>query len=185
MMKWLGAIAGITLVALMRAWSRSKAPPAKRVRELDESNAWSIEGIRAAEGFFREVPSLLPEATVLYLEGSPAPDVLEVLQLHSGPDEYHGPVGTIWSIPRDQRFSLRASPDLFARLARLAEGHAEPEICSHLHFYREDEPLANWYDAFDCPFFVSRAIPRERVDSFCTALGVEVAPDAAAGEHAT
>jgi hypothetical protein len=72
------------------------------------------------------------------------------------------------------------SPQLLASLSDIASRHAEPEICSHLHFYRLDEPLANWFDAFDDPLIVSKSIPRARVEEFCATLGVTFT-DAAVG----
>lgn len=108
----------------------------------------------------------------MYLEGSPTPDVVDLLRDHIKEGSYGAPIGTIWSWPKNERYSLTASPQLFGSLAHIATRHAEPEICSHLHFYRSEEPLANWFDAFDDPFIVSQSIPRERVERFCAALGV-------------
>ena len=107
----------------------------------------------------------------MFLEGSPAPDILELLASHAEPGEYGAPKGTLWSWPREQRYTLRASAELFSQLAEAAAHHAEPEICSHLHFYREAEPLAQWFDAFADPLMVSKTIPRARLDEFCLATG--------------
>ena len=68
---------------------------------------------------------------------------------------------------------------LFAQLADAAAHHAEPEICSHLHFYLDVEPLAHWFDAFDDPFLVSKVIPRERLEEFSRAAGGELTDTAA------
>ena len=64
-----------------------------------------------------------------------------------------------------------SSPSLFAALSDVATRHVEPEICSHLHFYRDAEPLVHWFDAFDDPILVSKAIPRETVERFCREAG--------------
>jgi hypothetical protein len=145
-------------------------------RRLAGTECWQVSRLRDAEAFFRAVPQLLPEATHMFLEGSPARDVLALLATHSEQMEYGAPADTLWSWPQtNQRFTLRASSSLFARLAEAAAHHAEPEICSHLHFYCGDEPLAHWFDAFDDPFLVSKAIPRERLEEFSRAAGGEVA----------
>lgn len=107
----------------------------------------------------------------MYLEGSPAPDILALLSAHADEGVYDAPIGTLWSWPRNQRYRLKASPALFAQLAAAAAHHAEPEICSHMHFYRNAEPLAHWFDAFDDPFLVSKVIPRERLALFAGAAG--------------
>jgi hypothetical protein len=108
----------------------------------------------------------------MFLEGAPVPDIVALIEPSAEQTEYGAPVGTIWSWPRrNQRFTLRASPALFARLSEAAAHHAEPEICSHLHLYREGDPLLHWFDAFDCPVLVSKVVPRERVERFCTEVG--------------
>ena len=61
--------------------------------------------------------------------------------------------------------------ELFLRLAEAAAHLAEPEICSHLHFYRNQEALAQWFDAFISPLLVSKVIARERVARFASAAG--------------
>ena len=137
---------------------------------LDDSNTWSISGISHAEGFFRAIPRLVPEATHVFLEGSPDPDVVALLGAHAVAQEYGAPKGTLWSWPRSHRYALHASPELFSALADLARRHAQPDICSHVHVYRDLEPLVQWFDAFSDPLMVSKAIPRERVEQFCAAV---------------
>ncbi|MDH5668533.1 MAG: hypothetical protein OEY86_11025, partial [Nitrospira sp.] len=86
--------------------------------------------------------------------------------------DYVAPIGTVWSWPRtNRRFSVRASSQLFGRLAEAASHHAESEVCDHVHFYRGKEALAQWYDAFSDPLLVSKSIPRERAERFATAVG--------------
>jgi len=116
----------------------------------------------------------------VFLEGTPAPDVMALIAAHAEQIEYGAPVGTLWSWPgRNQRFTLRASSLLFAGFSEAGARHAEPEICDHLHFYREAEPLVHWFDAFLDPLVVSKAIPREKVERFCSEVG-GVLSDAAA-----
>ena len=124
--------------------------------------------MRNAERFFRAIPMLVPEATHMFLEGTPAKDIAAVLSPFSTDVDYGAPVGTLWSWPRDQRISVTASSALFANLSEAAVAHAEQEICSHLHFYRDGEPLLHWFDAFADPIIVSKAIPRDRLEVFCT-----------------
>ncbi len=141
-------------------------------RSLDDANCWRVSGVRNAEKFFRAIPRLAPEVTHMFLEGAPTPDIVALISAHAERNQYRAPVGTIWSWPgSNQRYTIRASPVLFARLAEAAAHHAEPEICSHLHLYRELEPLVLWFDAFDDPLVVSKAISRDRVDQFCSDTG--------------
>ena len=135
---------------------------------LDESNSWSVTGVRIAEAFFRGVPHLVPDATHMFLEGSPAPDILSLIDAAADATPYRAPAGTKWSWPRkSRRFSVRASEVLFQRLSEAAARHAEPEVCDHVHFYRDGVVLLQWFDAFSEPILISRTVPRRRVERFC------------------
>ena len=139
---------------------------------LEGARCWSISGLRDAEAFFRAVPLLLPEATHLFLEGGLAPAVDALLSAHTEEVAYGAPAGTLWSWPqRNQRLAIKASPALFAALAEAARYHAAPEICAHLHLYRDAEPLAQWFDAFADPLLVSDVVPAHRVEQFCRLAG--------------
>jgi hypothetical protein len=71
------------------------------------------------------------------------------------------------------------SPEFFARLSEAASHHAEPEICSHVHFYRGQEALVQWFDAFSDPLLVSKSVARERVERFASAVGGAMSDGAA------
>lgn len=138
---------------------------------LAEKDCWRISGLTDAGAFFGAVMQLLPEATHMFLEGSPDRDIVALLSKHAENVEYGAPIGTLWSWPRENRFAVRPSAALFHELSAAAAHHAEPEICSHLHFYRDGEPLAQWFDAFLDPLLVSTSIPRERVEQFVRTAG--------------
>jgi hypothetical protein len=133
----------------------SLRPSMTQLRTIDQANCWTISGVRSAEMFFRVIPQLVEDATHLFLEG-PYPKVAALLQPHVDESDYRAPVGTLWSWPRNRRLTLRVSPSLFARLCEATAQFVEPEICSHLHFYRDDEPLVHWFDAFTDPIVISR-----------------------------
>jgi ketosteroid isomerase-like protein len=139
---------------------------------LDESQCWKVSGIRTAEGFFRAVSLLVPDATHMFLEGSPDPDIETVLANAADETDYTAPTGTIWSWPRkNRRFSVRVSPELLTRLSEASSNHAEPEICDHVHFYRGEEALVQWFDAFSDPLLISKSVARERVERFASTVG--------------
>ena len=138
---------------------------------LEESKCWKVSGVRTAEEFFRAVSLLLPDATHMFLEGSPDPDIEALLADAADEADYAAPVGTSWSWPqKNQRFSVRVSSELLARLSEAASHHAEPEICCHVHFYRGQEALVQWFDAFSDPLLVSKSVARERVERFASAV---------------
>jgi hypothetical protein len=139
---------------------------------LDASQCWTVAGVRIAEIFFRTVFLLVPDATHMFLEGSPEPDIEGVLSNAVDEADYAAPIGTIWSWPqKNRRFSVRVSSDLLVRLSDAASRHAEPEICTHVHFYRGQEPLVQWFDAFSGPLLVSKGVDRERVERFVSSVG--------------
>ena len=69
--------------------------------------------------------------------------------------------------------------DLFVRLSDASSHHAEPEICDHLHFYRGQEVLVQWFDAFSDPLLISKSVARERVERFTSAVGGALSDGAA------
>ena len=143
--------------------------------QLTERDCWRIARLNNAAKFFRAASQLLAGATHVYLEGSPAPQIVALISRHADPTPYRAPAGTLWSWPRgNQRFTFNASIELFAQLAEASRRHAEPEICDHLHIYRDAEPLAQWFDAFSDPLLVSKTIPRELVEHFCRETGGEL-----------
>ena len=147
--------------------------------KLEESECWRVSGVRTAEEFFRAAPLLVPDATHMFLEGSPDPDIEVLLTDAADEADYAAPVGTYWSWPRkSRRFSVRVSATLFVRLSELAAHHAEPEICDHLHFYQDRNALVQWFDAFSDALLVSKLVPRERVEHFASAVGGAVSDDA-------
>jgi hypothetical protein len=108
----------------------------------------------------------------MFLEGSPDPDIEALLLDAADETDYLAPVGTLWSWPqKNRRYAVRASSQFFGRLADAASHHAEPEVCSHVHFYRGEEALAQWFDAFADPLLVSNAVSREQVEQFAAAAG--------------
>ena len=146
---------------------------------LEESKCWKVSGVRTAEDFFRAVSLLVPDATHMFLEGSPDPNIKALLAGSADDAEYAAPVGTIWSWPqKNQRFSVRASSELLLRLSQAAERCAEPEICDHVHFYRGQEALVQWFDAFSEPLLVSKSVARDRVERFASAVGGAVSDGA-------
>ena len=138
---------------------------------LHDADCWIVSGVRDAEKFFRAIPMLVPEATHMFLEGSSAAEIVALLSPFSTHSDYGAPVGTLWSWPRDHRYSVKPSPELLVSLSEAATHLAEPEICSHVHFYRDGEPLLQWFDAFVDPIMVSKAVSRERVEQFCIETG--------------
>ncbi|MDH5670268.1 MAG: hypothetical protein OEY86_19895, partial [Nitrospira sp.] len=70
---------------------------------LEEAACWRISGVRTAEEFFRAVAFLVPDATHMFLEGSPEADIELLLVNEADEADYVAPIGTVWSWPRTNR----------------------------------------------------------------------------------
>jgi hypothetical protein len=132
---------------------------------------WQLSAPADAGAFARHLPELLPEGTVLYLEGvSMANEVTHFLDARRSPTELKIARGTI--LPRPAVYQLPMTDSNLAGLAELFERHASPEVCDHFHAYAGSTVLLQWHDAFlDEPLLLSSAIPQEKVKRFCDALG--------------
>ncbi len=136
---------------------------------LSESDCWQVRGRPDSVRFFREVGSLLPGATMLFLEvGSPPLSVENVLKPLIQKSSIEPPRGTSW--PRAQMFQVPFNPDTLQLLAELAESHAEPEYCDHMQVYQDTEHVLEWYDAFDDTLWVTGTVPEEQIRQFAERL---------------
>ena len=133
--------------------------------------AWDVDADALAPSvLLRNLTSLVGTDATLFLEGGAHPPPLrQFLQLHQV-DGVRIARGTIW--PREPVFHLPATPELLHELAGLAERCAAPELCFHLHVYRDHTVLLEWHDAFTGTFRVSKTIPRDNLESFCSVLGL-------------
>jgi hypothetical protein len=148
--------------------------------ELDLKKYWEIKEIRDSSAFFRELPMLLPNDAILYFEGiSVAKDVKLYLQLNSISPNFELPKGTIW--PRSAIFHVPINAAFMEGLARMAENHAEPEICDHLQAYTGEKIVLAWFDAFHDPLWLTMDIPEIKVQEFCNNLNAKYERVLAAG----
>jgi len=132
---------------------------------------WEVHGQVDPCAFLRALPSVVPEDAILFLEGGHHPPALrDFIQANAVPAPATVRRGTVW--PRETVFHLPATPEVLTQLAELAEHCAGPEICSHLHVYRGRAVLVEWHDAFDPPFFLSKALCDDRLRSFRVQLNV-------------
>lgn len=86
---------------------------------LEDSNCWRVSGVRTAEKFFRVVSLLVPDATHMFLEGSPDPDIEALLADAADEADYTAPVGTIRAWPQtDRRFLCERRQSSFSACRR-------------------------------------------------------------------
>jgi hypothetical protein len=135
-----------------------------------EGPYWEVQhrGVDHAE-FLRGLPALVPEGSVLVLEGgSPSSHLQGFLKEHAIAPYTEVARGTVW--PRADIVHLPASAQIVRGLAEFAEHCAYPEICTHLHVHSAGRVVVQWYDAFAAPCYVSKELPPERLQAFCAEL---------------
>lgn len=155
----------------------------ERLDKADEDRAnkplfevgWEVQGVRVAVDFFSAVPKLLPLPVHLCFQGtSIEEDVWQCLNTRAVPPLMQIPSGTIW--PKSRTVHVLADTDFLRALALLADRHAEPEICDHLHAYNESQPLIQWHDAFCAPLLISESVPEPKIRDFCEQLRATYKP---------
>ena len=143
--------------------------------EADAAEGIEIpEGDRLKLGVVRDLYRLLyatgeaiPVGSTLYIEGTTiAPDVRELLSSRSVTPGVHPTRGTIYPTPA--RFHLPLVNSNLKDLRRLADQHAEPEVCDHLVVYGADGAvLLDAYDAGDDEVHLNhRKLSPERIARF-------------------
>lgn len=131
---------------------------------------WEITGVNDSEKFFSALEELLVLPVYFCVEGtSIAPDVQALFASHATEPGLAIPTGTGW--PKPKTFHVLATEEFLDELAATARNHAEPEICDHLHAYKDRRVLLQWYDAFDLPLIVDESVPEKSVQEFCRRLG--------------
>ena len=138
---------------------------------ISGNSFWEVSSPKAAPQFFRALLDLMPEGSILYLEGQPVSEVRNFLQQRNPDRTTKVAMGTIW--PRPEYYHIEITADNIEALAQLTEKLAIPEVLFHLHIYKNGEVLLEWHDAFDNPMLISKMIPEEKIQNFCVKLGVQ------------
>ena len=133
---------------------------------------WVMKGYHDFPLFLRNLPKLFPAGSVLYLEGvAISKDVQEFLKDRLPEKTAKLELGTVW--PRPQTFHMVLTVQSVEGLARLAENHALPEMCDHLHVYKDDTVLLEAHDVLDQCISLSGSLPEEQIKVLCGQLGAE------------
>jgi hypothetical protein len=109
---------------------------------------------------------LVPKDAVLYFEGTSISKTIKAyLQGRAISPRYELSKGTIW--PKSAVFHVPLTSDFMEGLAKLADSHAEPEICDHIQAYSGDAIVFTWFDAFHDPLFLTPDTPESIVHEYC------------------
>lgn len=134
---------------------------------------WEVTAPRDLAAFVRQLPELLPEGSILYLEGAGISravcGTLEALAVEAQEEVYRG---TMW--PRPKTFHIPMTAENIDCLAGLFETRVAIEICEHFHAYKEGLLLLEWYDACSGDSFaVSGSTSEQSMKRFCEHLECE------------
>lgn len=158
--------------------SRSDSPDTgQSIIHMDPKTArWKVSGIRDLPAFLRALVDLAPPDSMLCLEdGAPSDELRRFLEQHSVPVRASPAAGTLW--PRPVRYHLPATRELLLSLADHTEHCATVEAAVHLHLFRADRVVLQWYDAFLDPLLLSKELPEYQVRKFCGELSVPYETD--------
>jgi hypothetical protein len=135
------------------------------------SPAWEVSAPVDHQGFMRALSQLLPDDSILYLEGiCMSKDICEFLSARQTAQAQKVAIGTIW--PRPHGFHIPATPQNIEFLAAQFANHASPEICDHIHAYGPTGMVVWWADSFGSyPLYVAKTVSEDALKSFCNLLG--------------
>jgi hypothetical protein len=139
--------------------------------QIDTTDHWELPGPTTFVEFLTALADWLPEDAILYFENdSPDDDLKAFLDAHAVPEKCPIVPGTLWPSPRT--WHIPATAEVLRELSSLMEHHAEPELATHVHAYRDGEILLQWYDAFAHPLLLSGTVSGDRVRALAAAWGV-------------
>lgn len=139
--------------------------------DLWGKDCWEVSGPKEFPALFRGLVGFLPEGSIMRFEsGSPSGAIETFFASNSIPEKVPIPKGTLW--PKSQIFNVPATNENLLKLSELTKNYAEPEVAIHFHVYSGDDVLIDWYDAFDDPMYVSKRIPKDKIEIFCDSLSM-------------
>lgn len=136
---------------------------------LGTDATWRVRGVGDPQKFFSALRALVPPGSVLALHEPQGNEVRQFLRKNATATRTRVEAGTIW--PRPEIYHIDCSGPNLTALEELASRHAEPEMALHLHLYRNQQVLIEWYDAFDDPMDLSGAFQEEDVMRFSESCG--------------
>jgi hypothetical protein len=138
------------------------------VLSFAENAAIDVGLIKDLYALLEAIDDVMPSDSVLFLEaGSATADIVQFLETHHQSTPHTVKRGTIF--PRSRVYHLPLSSGHLTELRRLADQHAEPEVCDHLAVFHGDRLLLTAYDAGFGHVEIIRTMPSEVIDRF-TAL---------------
>ena len=134
---------------------------------------WEVSGEYDEFDAIEALAVLLPEDAALHFEGVAIfPDVAAIYAMHPfcAPEAIRR--DTIQPEPRIYDCTLDVIPRILRFRGR--EEYRPPQICDHLHSYRNGVVLVSAYDFGDLPILVADDLPRDGVQEFASRIGCKL-----------
>ena len=139
-----------------------------KLPEIVEPPCWKVSPVDFSE-FFRQLPKLVPDNSVLCLEGVYVPEIEAYLQKR--PASYENETNQGFLKMRPKIFYIPITEENLQNFALLTERYAEPEVCSNLQVYWNDKIILSWHDLPSDPFYVSEEVNEFVLKKFCSSFG--------------
>ena len=142
--------------------------------QLDMRNCWEVTEIRGVQAakYFLALLDIMPADSVFCVETSNlVEEVREFLEANKMPNTTRVLLGSIW--PKPDVFHIPFSEQNMRQMAEFAVNFAIPEICDHIHIYKNDEVLLEWFDVFSKPLYISKKFSEDSINDFCSKVGCE------------
>ncbi|HAX61013.1 MAG TPA: hypothetical protein DCX95_00410 [Elusimicrobia bacterium] len=146
-------------------------PPEDRAGITLTNPYWEVEPIKIFTEFLSALPIIIPNGSILYLEGGyPDKKLKEFFNKTQIANPVKIAIGTIWPVSGIDYYHIPLTDENIKELLELSKNHAEPEIAVHLLVYKGNKILIDWYDVFDDPFYLSEDIIEDKLKEFCNKL---------------
>jgi hypothetical protein len=132
---------------------------------------WEISGRLEFASFCRNLLILFDPGAVLYLEGTATPRAIgEYLKERSVRSRFRIGGGTL--LPTPEVFHLPLTSANLDGLVEALEAEPRAGVCTHVHVYRDETVLLQWFDASAGEEVkVAASVPEEALGRFCKAMG--------------
>jgi hypothetical protein len=142
----------INRIKLLRMRSKSAAG-----LDYVQAPSWEIDAPSDWALFFRNIAKIMPEESVLFVEGTNiCAEVEEFYKQQSLPCDLKLAAGTIW--PKPRFYHIPVQQPIMEKIAELAQGHAWPEICDHLRIHDGNRLLLHWFDFPTDPLYIAGTV---------------------------
>ena len=138
-------------------------------REIEEPTWWIISPPKDFSEFLRTLPLLVPNDSILCLEGVIDSDIEAFLEQR--PAKYENEINQGFLKLHSKIYYMPVTEVNLEQFAELSERYAEPEIYDALRVYKQDKVILSWYDLPFDSFEVANEIDETVLSKFCEILG--------------